>query len=116
MLSELMNKLININKKTCDLIWNLPDVVSRPAMDYPKLIIPHRRDRDQRISEQEARFVYCSVLNNSDFFYSIETPTERRYGEGKRSATSMLFNSKRVLRDFADYNLHTVNFWNLKAP
>ena len=89
----MLSELININIKTCDLIWNLPDVVSRPAMNYPRLIIPHRRDVDQRISEQEARFVYCSVLNRSDFFYSIETPTEKKYqlsGKGRRSASTDL--------------------------
>jgi hypothetical protein len=75
------------------LIWGLPDVASKPAIKYPKLIIPYKRDMNRRISEQEARFVYCSVLNNSEFFYSIETPTEREYrlsGKGKRSASTDL--------------------------
>ncbi|RLF01280.1 MAG: hypothetical protein DRJ64_10845 [Thermoprotei archaeon] len=66
---------------------------------------------DQRISEQEARFVYCSVLNKSNFFYSIETPTEKRYGDGNRSASTDLsiykyMNGFRKLADveFKDHN------------
>lgn len=89
----MLSELIDINKKTCDLVWTLPDVDSKPAIGYPRLVIPHRRNMDQRISEQEARFVYCSILNNSDFYYSIETPTEKEYqlsGRGKRSASTDL--------------------------
>ncbi|MBE8540184.1 hypothetical protein [Geoglobus acetivorans] len=88
-----MNELIRFNKETCNILWSLPDVDHKPILDCPRLIIPSRRDKHRRISEQEARFVFCSILNNSDFFYSIETPTEKKYkmsGEGMRSASTDL--------------------------
>ena len=89
----MMDELIRFNKETCNVLWSLPDVDSEPTLDYPRLIIPSKRDKNKRISEQEARFVFCSILNNSDFFYSIETPTEKKYkisGEGMRSASTDL--------------------------
>lgn len=90
----MLSELKEINLKTCQLLWELPDVkASNQTIDYPRLIIPEKRSKDPRISEQEARFVYSSVLNNSRFYYSIETPTEKEYtisGKGKRSASTDL--------------------------
>jgi len=89
----MLDELIRINRETCNILWNLPDMDYGPTLDYPRLIIPSKRDKNKRISEQEARFVFCSILNNSDFFYSIETPTEKEYqisGKGMRSASTDL--------------------------
>lgn len=58
-----------------------------------------------RISEQEARFLMCNILNKSDYFYSIETPTTNLYrfsGKGERSAAMDLtlwqYNGKKFER------------------
>lgn len=85
----MMDELIKFNKETCKILCSLPDMDYGPTLDYPRLIIPSKRDKSKRISEQEARFVFCSILNNSDFFYSIETPTEKEYGKGRSASTDL---------------------------
>ncbi|MEI6287742.1 MAG: hypothetical protein WCP79_14655 [Bacillota bacterium] len=44
-------------------------------------------DEKERLSEQEARFIYASVVNLSTYYYSIETPTMRNYNFTKNTAT-----------------------------
>ena len=47
-----------------------------------KLIFPQKRDRNKRISEQEVRFLFVKELEKQrDYFYSIETPTSKCYGD-----------------------------------
>lgn len=65
-----------------------------PADDKtPRLIFPRYRVQGNghiRISEQEARFAFCSVLNDQrEYFYAVECPTTQLYsfaGVGERSA------------------------------
>lgn len=60
----------------------------------PRLIMPGLRDGSARISEQESRVLFCSVLDKTyGYFYSIETPTKEKYqfsGKNPLSARSDL--------------------------
>ena len=45
-----------------------------------KLIFPKRRNDDERVSEQEMRFLFVKQLENQDeFLYSVEAPTAQKY-------------------------------------
>ncbi len=50
-----------------------------------RLVFPHYRGNETRISEQELRFVFVEQFNkyckehNVDWYYSVETPTELKY-------------------------------------
>lgn len=45
-----------------------------------KLVYPVKRDNTTRISEQEARFLFVqNVEQTSDYLYSIEAPTRKKY-------------------------------------
>ena len=45
-----------------------------------KLIFPKYRNNKQRISEEEARFLFVRELEKQDnFYYSVETPTKEAY-------------------------------------
>ena len=45
-----------------------------------KLIFPIYSSGEIRISEQEARVLFCKTIEcNSDYFYSVETPTKHKY-------------------------------------
>jgi len=52
----------------------------------PQLIFPIRINEKKRVSEQEIRFLFVKELENqTDFYYSVETPTKQRYSfTGKR--------------------------------
>lgn len=44
-----------------------------------RLILPTKRDLFVRVSEQESKVLLCQVLEESDWHYSIETPTRETY-------------------------------------
>ncbi len=49
-----------------------------------RLIFPKYANKGTRISEQELRFAFVEAFNaktNNDFFYSIETPTAKKYSD-----------------------------------
>lgn len=62
---------------------------SRPEKPLSRLVFPTRTNGEIRVSEQEARFAFVESVLGSDFFYSVETPTDEQYqfdGEGSRAA------------------------------
>lgn len=85
-------ELIEINKRVCSNLWNLAYVGQSHIINKsdinglsPKLVIPtYQRNEpstveESRISEQESRVLFCDVLNDTNYFYSIETPTLCNY-------------------------------------
>ena len=73
----IISDVIEINRRLLYDLWNLTDVSQPPTGLSPRLILPKMRNKSIRIIEQEARFLYCSLLNNFNYFYSVETPTEK---------------------------------------
>ena len=91
--SEVVRDILDINRRVCALLWDMGDVHRVPSDGGPHLIAPQMRNGAIRISEQEARILYCGVLPTLDYFYSIETPTVKTYqqqGKTRRSASSDL--------------------------
>jgi hypothetical protein len=75
----VIEDVMEINRRLFYDLWNISDVAGSPTGLSPRLILPKRRSQDIRISEQEARFLYCNLLNNLNYYYSVETPTEDVY-------------------------------------
>jgi hypothetical protein len=89
----IIDDVVEINRRLFYDLWNISDVNHPPSGLSSRLILPKRRSEDIRISEQESRFLYCSLLNTLNYYYSVETPTEDVYsqkGETPRSAASDL--------------------------
>ncbi len=89
--------LLAVNAEVCRELWRMVDIKGGTVGALtPKLILPPRNNEDFRISEQEARFIYTSVLTRaSRYFFSVETPTREKYSFTKdavspRSALSDL--------------------------
>ena len=76
---QLIKDIIEINRRVCFNLWNIASVNGHSSGFSPRLILPKKRSGEIRISEQESRVLYCSVLNNLNYYYSIETPTENVY-------------------------------------
>lgn len=95
----LFDDLIEINRRTCSSLWSIADANGHPSGLSPRLIIPTTRKNDLRISEQEARLMFCSSLNNLSYYYSIETPTVQSYQLTGQTAQSAL----------SDLSLYTYN-------
>ena len=89
----VIDDVLEINRRLFYDLWHIANVSCVPNGLSPRLILPKKRTEDIRISEQEARFLYCSLLNNLNYFYSVETPTEEVYiqkGQTPQSAASDL--------------------------
>ena len=87
--------MLYLNKILANYLWKMAseDNSLKLSNFSPKLVAPLKRDNKPRISEQEARFLMCLILNNLNVFYSIETPTKETYkfkGKSKRSASTDL--------------------------
>ncbi len=92
-IADVMNDIFEINHRLSFNLWYLTDVKSNPQGLSPRLILPKKRSGEIRISEQESRILYCGLLNTSNYYYSIETPTEEVYqqtGKTSQSASSDL--------------------------
>jgi len=74
----IQRDLTDINRRVCHSIWDMIGVEDNPTGVYPRLIVPNNND-EPRISEQEARFIYTAILQNTNYYYSVETPTIGKY-------------------------------------
>lgn len=59
-----------------------------PTQQGCHLIFPERREGTTRVSEQESKVLLCRYLDNSEFLYSVETPTGETYKQGGTTALS----------------------------
>lgn len=89
---DLIKDLAEINRRLSYDLWNVSCFNEKPSGLSPRLIFPVKRSNEEiRISEQETRILYCNILNNLNYFYSIETPTNETYqftGKAPLSALS----------------------------
>ena len=97
----------------------------QPVKPNSRLIFPNyrsqsgsgdRRDGDARISEQEARQVFCQKVTecNYELYYSVETPTTKRYRFQDGSALVFDSNDKRgrsAASDASLFALRNAKFW-----
>jgi len=88
---ELKKDLIEINRRLSYDLWNVSCFNKKSFGLSPRLIFPVKRTNEEiRISEQEARILYCNILNNLNYFYSIETPTDETYKQTGNTPLSAL--------------------------
>jgi hypothetical protein len=93
---EIIKDLTEINRRLSYNLWNVSFFGEKPSGLSPRLIFPKKRKKNKkdedikRISEQEARILYCNILNNLNYFYSIETPTDNTYIQSGKTGVSAL--------------------------
>ena len=73
-----------INRRLFHDLWRISTVSGVPSRISPRLILPLRRNKQIRVSEQEARFLYCAIVNSLSYYYSVETPTHDVYKQTGR--------------------------------
>jgi len=86
---ELLKDIEIINKELSFDLWNICFFKDKPRGLSPRLIFPMKRDEVKRISEQESKLLYGSILNRTNYYYSIETPTKGSYSfSGSKSISA----------------------------
>jgi len=73
------NDLIEMNRRVSYALWNVASPSGTPNGLSPRLIFPELRGGDIRISEQEARLLWCTMLQDTSYYYSVEAPTMQTY-------------------------------------
>ncbi len=108
--------LVEINKRVFRLLWSMgyARTGNNLSSKSPRIVFPGLRNKTDRISEQEARFAYCSVLEKSPYFYSVEVPTEepsaisnQRSMSGRHDLAIYSRNPHELCREaFAEFKAH----------
>lgn len=95
--------IVQVCKNTSQALMNLSNVnnkLERNSHYKSRLLFPQYEGKSQkgktRISEQEARILFCYELEKlqNEIFYSIETPTKNKYKFGK-STKDIIYNKGR---------------------
>jgi len=80
---QIVMNILELNRRLCYDLWHVASEKNQENFTIqsmsPRIIFPVKRDGNIRVSEQEARFLMCTILNNTNYFYSVETPTENTY-------------------------------------
>lgn len=71
--------LIEMNRRVVFALWNVASLTGTPKSLSPRLIFPDLRTGEIRVSEQEARLLWCTMLQDTSYYYAIEAPTTETY-------------------------------------
>jgi hypothetical protein len=85
--------VIQLNSQLSRILWRTSHSTTLPSSTSPRVVFPVLRNGLPRISEQEARVLFCGLLNSTEFYYAIEVPTIQTYcqlGKYKLSARTDL--------------------------
>ena len=75
----ISNDIIEINRQVVYMLWNVVDPNTPPNGLSPRLIFPELRTGNTRVSEQEARLLWCTALQDTSYYYALEAPTSETY-------------------------------------
>ena len=82
------NDLLEINRRVASSLWNVGSSTHPPSGLAPRLVFPDYRSGDIRVSEQEARLLWCGALQQTSYYYAVEAPTTESYIQTGQTALS----------------------------
>jgi hypothetical protein len=105
--------LIELNRRVAFALWNVTSPPGPPKSLSPRLIFPQLRSGNIRVSEQEARLVWCTMLQDTSYYYAIEAPTAETYVQSGTKPVSA--RTDLALYELSDSKLHRVANIEFKA-
>jgi hypothetical protein len=78
---NLADELINLNRHVARALWTVTTTAKAPPDLSPHMIFPELSSSQERVSEQEARHLYCALVEKeaSYYYYALEAPTTKTY-------------------------------------
>lgn len=96
----IIEDLKEMNRRLCHDLCNVSFLGNDITGLSPRLVFPKKRNKktdleddensEMRISEQESRILFCNMLSNYNYYYSIETPTGEGYQQTGQKEISAL--------------------------
>lgn len=83
---DLGNICINVARKLITLPNEKDEIADTPNLQTRLIFPQYGKKEEVRISEQESRVLFCQEVEayDKEIFYSVETPTEKKYRFGKK--------------------------------
>ena len=75
----IADDLLEMNRRVAYALWNVASSTSPPSGLSPRLVFPNLRSGKTRVSEQEARLLWCTMLQETSYYYAVEAPTTKTY-------------------------------------
>ncbi len=95
----ITDDLIELDRRAAYGLWNVASPTKAPTGLSPRMIFPDLRTGATRVSEQEARHVFCTLLQDTSYYYALEAPTVETYIQTGSTPLS-------ARTDLALYELH----------
>ena len=75
-MNGLIHDLLEVNRRLSFELWHLTAINNKPSGLSPRMLLPAQPNGDIRIGEHEPMVLYCGLLNNLNYYYLIENPSE----------------------------------------
>jgi hypothetical protein len=75
-MNRLIHDLLEINRRLSFELWHITPLNERASGLSPRMLLPAQVNGEVRIGEYEPLILYCGLLNNLNYYYLIENPSE----------------------------------------
>jgi hypothetical protein len=72
---KIGDDLLELNKRAAETLWTVACSRRPPREPSPRMIFPDFSSKQERVSEQEARHIYCALVEGR----ALEAPTQNPY-------------------------------------
>ena len=104
----IADDLLEMNRHVAYALWNVASSTSPPSGLSPRLVFPDLRSGETRVCEQEARLLWCTMLQETSYYYAIEAPTTKTYIQKGKSEKGTSARTDVALYDASGSSLHRV--------
>jgi hypothetical protein len=75
-MNRLIHDLLEINRRLSFELWHITPLNERASGLSPRMLLPAQINGEVRIGEYEPLILFCGLLNNLNYYYLIENPSE----------------------------------------
>jgi hypothetical protein len=77
---NIEDDLVELNRLAVETLWTVAWSAIAPSELSPRMIFPDLLSKKERVSEQEARHIYCALVEKeTPYYYALEAPTTNTF-------------------------------------